>query len=122
MDMNNFNLLKNEFANLTNQLKSSLENTSSLVLNNLDLGSTATTLSTTSNASCATFANKTNSNTNLSSIDFAKLNQTQSLLENKSDSTNNLLNSINNLKKAACSANPGVSNNENFEQTWVKFF
>ena len=118
MDMNNFNLLKNEFANLTNQLKSSLENTTSLVLNNLDLGSTASTLSTTSNASNATFANKTNSNTNLSSIDFGKSNCTQLSFENKSDSTNTLLNSINNLKKVACSANP-TSSSDNYEQAWV---
>ena len=109
MDMNNFNLLKNEFANLTNQLKSSLESANSLgVLNELELGSTATTLTNTATAN------------SISSVDFSKLNSTASLVESKSsDSTNTLLNSINNLKLVAGCVNPTAMLNENAEQTWV---
>lgn len=100
MDMNNFNLLKNEFANLTNQLKSSLESANSLVLNEVELGST--TLTATDNTN----------------FDF-KSNSTASLFENKSDATNTLLNSINNLKKAT-GCTTSMIQNEKSDQTWVK--
>ena len=130
MDMNNFNLLKSEFANLTSQLKSSLEATSTLAaLSDFDIaamaggggagagagGTTTTTLTSISGApppACLDFTNKLSSGT-------TSLFETTT--EKTADSTSTLLNSINNLKKVANCTGPAISEVEKSggELTWV---
>lgn len=106
MDLSNFNSLKSEFANLTHQLKSSIESTSYL-LNDLDTVTPTSTINTTNTA--ATSNLNFNLNSFKSNLNEFKLNANNNTTSSTSitsnsnlnfdlDSTNNLLNSINNLK------------------------